>query len=102
MSHISTLFEDKFQISAHDIAELSNLKVPISEGETERLVVLRQTGLLDSDEDDISFDRFISLAQRIFNVSSYCTFENFSKIQSFLNYLICKLLCFSFIIFFIL
>lgn len=41
-------------------------KVP--DNETARLLILRQTKILDSDRNDVEYDRFTSLAQRILGV----------------------------------
>jgi hypothetical protein len=49
---------------------LNQLSVPIPNDEVERIQVLRQTKLLDSDSNEESFDRFTMLAKRLMNVST--------------------------------
>ena len=44
------------------------MKSPVPENEEERMLALRRSELLDSDADDPTFDRFASLAKRLFNV----------------------------------
>lgn len=44
------------------------VKSPVPENEEERLLAVRRSELLDSDADDPTFDRFASLAKRLFNV----------------------------------
>jgi hypothetical protein len=51
-----------------DLEKLDKAKVPIPVNEDERIFALRQTELLDSDGDDPMFDRFASLAKRLFKV----------------------------------
>lgn len=55
-------------LSKCDLEKLSKAKGPISDNEDERIFALRQSELLDSDADDPMFDRFASLAKRLFNV----------------------------------
>ena len=55
-------------MTPQDTIRISNIKLPLPADEAERLVMLRQSQLLDSDTSDASFDRFSSLAQRIFKV----------------------------------
>ena len=55
-------------LTKEDLLTLSKSKVPIPENEALRLFTLKQTELLDSDSSDPSFDRFTTLAQRIFDV----------------------------------
>ena len=55
-------------LKAEDIAILSSAKAPIPYNEAERIFALRQTQLLDPDTNDPMFDRFTSLAQRLFDV----------------------------------
>jgi hypothetical protein len=55
-------------LNAEDLAILSSSKAPVPYNEAERIFALRQTQLLDSDTNDPMFDRFTSLAQRLFDV----------------------------------
>jgi hypothetical protein len=55
-------------LTKEDLAKLSVSKVPIPANEALRIFTLRQTQLLDSDTVDPSFDRFSTLAQRMFDV----------------------------------
>lgn len=55
-------------LTKEDLLTLSRSEVPIPENEALRIFTLKQTELLDSDSNDPSFDRFATLAQRIFNV----------------------------------
>jgi hypothetical protein len=43
------------------------LTVPVPENENERIKVLRQTRLLDTDTADPTFDRFTALTARLFD-----------------------------------
>ena len=63
----SSLAEDACGLTENDKEEISKLTVPVPDYENDRIKILRQTKLLDSDE-DVSFDRFTALSQRIFNV----------------------------------
>ena len=54
--------------SEHELEILSKLKCPIPHNEADRISALRQADLLGSDGDDPVFDRFTSLAKRVFNV----------------------------------
>lgn len=65
-SKIACNIED-FQ-EQNDKLLLSQLSVPIPSDERDRLRLLRETNLLDSDESDPIFDRLTALAQRIFDV----------------------------------
>ena len=60
--------EDQGGLTQQDTSKVSKLLVPVPANENERIKILRQTQLLDSD-DEATFDRFTSLAQRIFNVT---------------------------------
>ena len=64
----SSLAEDALGLTERDKQEISKLTVPVPDYENDRIKILRQTNLLDSEE-DVSFDRFTALAQRIFNVT---------------------------------
>ena len=55
-------------LTKEDLATIAQSKVPIPENEALRIFTLKQTELLDSDTSDPSFDRFASLAQRMFDV----------------------------------
>ena len=55
-------------LTASELERLSRLTCPIPYNEEERIQALRQTELLDSDGDDPMFDRFASLARRLFKV----------------------------------
>jgi len=57
-------------LSPEEVAILRDLKVPVPDDEARRLNVLRETQLLDSNQSDPDFDRYTSLAKRIFNVRS--------------------------------
>jgi hypothetical protein len=64
-------------LSPEEVAILRDLKVPVPDDEARRLNVLRETQLLDSNQSDPDFDRYTSLAKRIFNVrcstNYYCS-----------------------------
>eukprot|EP01041_Mallomonas_annulata_P007295 gene7295-14881_t len=47
---------------------LRNLRVPVGDNEEERLKILRETRVLDSDLNEQCFDRYTTLATRLFNV----------------------------------
>ena len=55
-------------LSPSELERLSKVTCPIPYNEEERIIALRQTELLDSDGDDPTFDRFASLAKRLFKV----------------------------------
>ena len=55
-------------LTKEDLGKLSLSKVPIPINEAWRIFTLRQTELLDSDASDPSFDRFATLASRMFSV----------------------------------
>jgi len=57
-----------FEISINEREILAGLTIPIPDNEGQRLRVLRESGLLDSNPNDASFDRFTSLCRRIFKV----------------------------------
>lgn len=63
-----TVVEDLFSLSTEDSNIICGLQVPVPENEADRIKVLRQSNLLDSDRDDGVFDRFTALAQRLFKV----------------------------------
>lgn len=46
----------------------SKKKTPIPNNEAARLVMLRQTQLLDTNQSDPDFDRYVNLTRRIFKV----------------------------------
>ena len=52
-----------------DVVLLKEVTVPIPSNEGQRLQVLRQSKLLDSDPNDAEFDRITSLASRLFKVA---------------------------------
>lgn len=58
----------RFVLTERELEKLSKSKCPIPPNEADRIFALRQTDLLDSDSDDPVFDRFTSLAQRIFDL----------------------------------
>lgn len=64
----SSLPEESCGLTENDKHIISSLTVPVPDYENDRMKILRQTRLLDSEE-DVSFDRFTALAQRIFNVN---------------------------------
>ena len=55
-------------LTANDLERLARAHGPIPHNESERIFTLRETELLDSDGDDPMFDRFASLAKRLFKV----------------------------------
>lgn len=55
-------------LSKNDLDAIARSTVPIPYNEAERLFVVRETQLIDSDPSDPMFDRFVYLAQRLFNV----------------------------------
>lgn len=55
-------------LTKEDLKKLSISKSPVPANEALRIFTLRQTQLLDSDPVDPSFDRFSTLAQRMFDV----------------------------------
>lgn len=56
-----------YTLSEDDRQRVKSVEVPVPLNERRRLDVLRQTGLLDSDGQDPQYDRFTSMAKRIFN-----------------------------------
>lgn len=64
----TVLVEDTLGLTSTDQALLAGLKVPVPSNENERIKVLRQTHLLNSDAEEATFDRFTALARRIFKV----------------------------------
>jgi hypothetical protein len=58
---------DLFDLSDSDKELISQLTVPVPVNENERVKVLRQAKVLDSDLADPTFDRFTSLASRLFD-----------------------------------
>ncbi len=61
----------KGYFSETELTQLADLNIPISKVEYKRIQALRETNLLDSKNNDPRFDKFTSLAQRIFNVSPH-------------------------------
>jgi hypothetical protein len=59
-----------YELSSEDLLKLQLLEVPIPNSERERIKILRQANLLDSDPNDLAFDRLTRLASRIFKVNS--------------------------------
>ena len=57
-----------FSLSQSDVNLIHELTVPVPSNEQERIKVLREANILDSDTDDTGFDRFTSLCRRIFQV----------------------------------
>jgi CheY-like chemotaxis protein len=55
-----------FDLSDSDRELIAQLTVPVPENENERIKVLRQARLLDTDTADPTFDRFTSLTARLF------------------------------------
>ena len=55
-------------LNKEDLNKLSLSKVPIPVNEALRVFTLKATEVLDSDTSEPSFDRFVALAQRIFDV----------------------------------
>ena len=62
------LQENDFDFSNKDKIALKNIKVPIPQNENNRLKYLREAKIFDSDENDAEYDRYTSLASRIFKV----------------------------------
>lgn len=58
----------KYRMTKTEKELVQNLTVPVPNNESYRIRVLRQTELLDSNPSDSDFDRYTSLAKRIFNV----------------------------------
>ena len=55
-------------LSGEDLKKLSQSKVPIPVNEALRIFTLQATEVLDTDTSEPSFDRFVALSQRIFDV----------------------------------
>ena len=55
-------------LSKEDLKKLSQSKVPVPVNEALRIFTLKATEVLDTDTSEPSFDRFVTLAQRIFDV----------------------------------
>eukprot|EP01041_Mallomonas_annulata_P011975 gene11975-25080_t len=55
-------------LSAKEWNIIKSLKVPVPSNEGERMLVLRQTKVLDSPLDEVCFDRYTSLTARLFRV----------------------------------
>ena len=88
MSNAHNYFPEEIgYLTVEDQEKLSKLLAPIPANESERLKFLRQTELLDSAEEQ-SFDRFTTLVQRLFQVSSRSTTSNLIHIGNlwFLRY----------------
>lgn len=64
---IDTLNDSRFVFSTNDEKKLRNVSVPLPNHERERVLLLRQCSLLDSEQDE-AFDRFTNLAARCFEV----------------------------------
>lgn len=62
------LKEDELGLSPADENKISSLTVPVPDNEFDRIKILRQANLLDTNKEDGIYDRFTSLAKRIFNV----------------------------------
>ena len=56
------------RLAQSDLDAIACSTVPIPYNEAERLFAVRETHLIDSDPSDPMFDRFVYLAQRLFNV----------------------------------
>jgi len=56
-----------YGLNESDRCKVKSVNIPIPINERRRLEILRQTGLLDSDNQDPQYDRFTSMAKRIFN-----------------------------------
>jgi hypothetical protein len=63
-----------YDLSSEDLLKLQLLEVPIPNSERERIKILRQANLLDSDPHDVAFDRLTRLGSRMFKVSSLYIF----------------------------
>ncbi len=61
-------WESSFSITADDVRKLEKLRVPKPQREHLRLQVLRECNLLDTQENDQSYDRYVSLTVRYFHV----------------------------------
>jgi hypothetical protein len=57
-------------LSIQDELEILNLKVPIPKNESKRIKVLREAEILDTEEEQ-EYDRYTSLASRVFKVLLY-------------------------------
>ena len=66
----SDAYELSLSEEARHALELALAPVPLPSNEGKRLKVLKQSNLLDSNTMDPEFDRFTSLAHRIFDVSN--------------------------------
>lgn len=64
----TVLREDAMDLTPADETLLAGVNVPIPHNERERIKVLRQTQLLDSDPHEPTFDSFTALAKRLFKV----------------------------------
>ncbi len=56
------------EVLMSDARELGELQVPVPQCECERLKILRETRLMDT-EDETDYNRYVQLAARIFKVS---------------------------------
>lgn len=66
---INTLNDSRFVFSENDEKKLGAVSVPLPSHERERVLLLRQCNLLDTEQDE-AFDRFTNLAARCFKVIS--------------------------------
>jgi hypothetical protein len=74
-------------VDQNDLDELKQLKVPIPTNEKDRLQTLRETRLLDSEKNEGDYGRYVSLAARLFIVSSSIKLLiGFKLIDSELNF----------------
>jgi hypothetical protein len=62
--------QDLSELNDNDLELLRSINVPIPDFEARRLKILRQTALLDSDEDP-AYDRFTRLVCRRFKVRRF-------------------------------
>ncbi len=53
---------------------LRELTVPVPQCEIQRLVILRESKLMDSNPDDESFSRFVRLLSRVYKVRTLMPF----------------------------
>lgn len=59
---------EHYNLTSEDKFILSKLLVPIPSNEAKRIETLRQSKLLENDSNETGFNRFTSLASRLFDV----------------------------------
>lgn len=68
---------EHYNLTSEDKFILSKLLVPIPSNEAKRIETLRQSKLLENDSNETGFNRFTSLASRLFDVSKFFLFKIF-------------------------